>query len=353
MELNELEPRIRAAWQGRVSGCMLGKAIEVFSMTAGRDALVDYLERARALPLRDYIPYTDDAPEALFRPSCRGCFDASAPDDDINYSVLALELLEAHGSALSTEHVARAWLNRLPVGATFTAERAAYRTLLLKADEWFPQGASPGFDLALCSDNPYNEWIGAQIRADVYGWVTPGDPDLASRLAGVDAGLSHRGDGVYGAVLVAAWGASIPVAQDLDSALSRACEHIPADSGAAAAVALGRELAQTGEGPGQIHEQYATLSPVHTLNNLALVVWSLLRHPDDFSAAIGEVVTAGWDTDCNGATVGALWALQGKPIPTQWTAPWRERIGVSLAGQEVLSLDAITARTVAVAHAIA
>jgi len=63
---------------------MLGKAAEMFSMTAGRSALIDYLERAQALPLRDYIPYLDDAPEAIFRPSCLGCFESSAPDDDIN-----------------------------------------------------------------------------------------------------------------------------------------------------------------------------------------------------------------------------------------------------------------------------
>ena len=331
---------------------MLGKAVEMFSMTAGRDALTEYLEKARALPLRDYVPFTDAAPDALFRPSCLGCFDASAPDDDINYSVLALELLEAHGAALSTEDVARAWLNRLPVGATFTAERAAYRTLLMEAKEWFPQGAEAGFDLEICSDNPYNDWIGAQIRADVYGWVTPGNPALASHLATVDAALSHRGNGVYGAVLVAAWGAAIPAAPDLESALSQARGFIPKSSAAAEAIELGRDLARAGKGAGAIHERYASLSPVHTLNNLALVVWALLRHPEDFSAAIGDVVSAGWDTDCNGATVGALWALQGRPIPELWTAPWNERIGVSLAGQEALSLDALTARTVAVAQSI-
>jgi ADP-ribosylglycohydrolase len=222
----------------------------------------------------------------------------------------------------------------------------------MEAKEWFPQGAAAGFDLERCSDNPYNDWIGAQIRADVYGWVSPGDPELAARLATADAALSHRGDGVYGAVLVAAWGAAIPVAKDLESALSEACKYVPTDSGAYEAIAFGRELAASGDGPAAIHAHYSALSPVHTLNNLALVVWSLLRNSDDFSAAIGEVVAAGWDTDCNGATVGALWGLQGKPIPEHWTAPWHERVGVSLAGQEALSLDALTTRTVAVANSI-
>ena len=63
------------------------------------------------------------------------------------------------------------------------------------------------------------------------------------------------------------------------------------------------------------------------------MVWALYSNLDDFSAAIGDAVAAGLDTDCNGATVGALWALQGKPIPDAWTTPWKGRVRVSLAGQ--------------------
>ena len=67
-------------------------------------------------------------------------------------------------------------MSSLPGGNTFTAERAAYSTLLEKAKLGFVFGREPGFDLAECSDNPYNEWIGAQIRADLYGWVCPRGP---------------------------------------------------------------------------------------------------------------------------------------------------------------------------------
>ena len=86
------------------------------------------------------------------------------------------------------------------------------------------------------------------------------------------------------------------------------------------------------------------------MNNLGLVVWALLRHGDDFDAAIGDVVAAGLDTDCNGATVGALWALQGKPVPAHWLTPWEGRVGVSLAGMAELSLSDLVERTVTVAE---
>jgi ADP-ribosylglycohydrolase len=102
----------------------------------------------------------------------------------------------------------------------------------------------------------------------------------------------------------------------------------------------------------QIHERYADLAPIHTLNNLALVVWAVLSYQDDYSAAVGEAVAAGWDTDCNGATVGGLWGLSGRTIPERWTAPWRGRVAVTLAGVGELTLDGLVARTIAVAERI-
>ena len=89
------------------------------------------------------------------------------------------------------------------------------------------------------------------------------------------------------------------------------------------------------------------------MNNLAIVVWALLTHEDDYSAAVGEAVAAGWDTDCNGATVGGLWGLSGRPIPEHWTLPWQGRVAVTLAGMSELDLDDLVARTVTVAEAMA
>ena len=238
--MENLEIRLRNAWEGRVSGCMLGKAVERFSMRQGQEALASYLASVDALPLRDYIPYTADLPTALEKACCRGNLHRSEADDDINYSFLALLMLEAHGRDLSTEQVARTWLQRLPVAMTYTAERAAYRTLLNNAHEWFPEGHAPEFDLGECSDNKYNDWIGAQIRADLYGWTCPGQPQLAADLARADARLSHRGDGVYGAVFVAALGALIPENHTLEDAVEAALQYIPPDSGCAEAVGYAR-----------------------------------------------------------------------------------------------------------------
>ncbi|MGE4650589.1 MAG: ADP-ribosylglycohydrolase family protein [Myxococcota bacterium] len=348
-----LSRRLRAAWQGRISGCQLGKPVEVLSLTKGHDALHNFLDETRALPLRDYVLAVEgDATGGICPGSTRGRIVRSEPDDDINYTVLALQLLEVHGTALTTEDVARAWLRDLPVGWTFTAERAAFKILLAEGHEYFALGAEPGFDLALCSENEWNEWIGAQIRADLYGWVCPGRPKLAAELARRDASLSHRSEGVHGAAFVAALGAAIPGSDALESAIEAALAEIPPESECTRAVSLGVEVVGRDRGDAEIRERYAELSPVHTVNNLALVVWALLSHPDDFGAAVGDAVAAGLDTDCNGATVGGLWGLQGKAIPDVWTAPWRGRVAVTLAGVGELSLDALVERSTAVAERI-
>jgi hypothetical protein len=127
---------------------------------------------------------------------------------------------------------------------------------------------------------------------------------------------------------------------------------VPNNSGAAESISLGRLLVGKPDAVDQLHTRYKDLHPVHVLNNMD-VVWALLSFEGDCSAAIGEAVTAGWDTDCNGATVGGHWGLQGKTIPSQWTEPWQGRVAVAIAGLGELELEDLVARTVSVAEKIA
>lgn len=346
-------PNVRAAWAGRISGCMLGKPLEVLSFRHGREGVRSYLEAARALPLRDYVPLIEGTIVAqLERKCCRERLVRAEPDDDIDYTVLSLLLLEQRGVDFDTADVARAWLRMLPAGTTWTAERAAYRRLLGRMSDEFVNGADAGFDVAECSDNEFNEWIGARIRSDLYGWVCPGRPALAAAMAERDARLSHRGAGVHSAVFVAALGAALPASVSLDNAIDVALKYIPDDCETAAAIAFGREISTATDAVDQLHERYADYSPLHSLNNLALVIWALCSAQGDFGVAIGNVVTAGWDTDCNGATVGGLVGLGGAEIPDSWTRPWQGRIGVGLAGVSELQLNDVVARTITVARHI-
>lgn len=127
--------RVRAAWLGRIAGCNVGKPVELGSYWTV-ERIRDYLELAGAYPLTDYVPALDPMPagfelrEDNWRETTRGRVNGSARDDDIDYTILGLHLLETHGRALRTEHVGRAWLELFPVFQVYTAERAAYLNLV-------------------------------------------------------------------------------------------------------------------------------------------------------------------------------------------------------------------------------
>jgi ADP-ribosylglycohydrolase len=212
----DLADRILGGWLGRIAGNMLGKPVERGDLWT-RDRIDRYLREMSALPLSDYLPGPPggDGDVWELRPEWRECvrgrIHGSCRDDDIDYAILGLDLLETRGFGFSTEQVGELWLLRLPYLQTFTAERVAYRNLA--------SGLRP--TLTATYDNPYQEWIGALIRADVFGWTCPGDPVRAAQLARRDAVLSHTGNGVYGAMWAAALIASAFTAGSVREALER------------------------------------------------------------------------------------------------------------------------------------
>ena len=336
--------RIKAAWEGRISGCLLGKPVEMISMRGGKESLDKYLEESNSLPLRDYVNYIEN--EMIRGPNkrcCKGKIERAEQDDDITYTVLALMMLERYGLNLDTDHVARTWLSFLPAGATFTAEREAYLNLLQHSDVEYQFGGKRKFDLDLINDNEFNDWIGAQIRIDMYGWVLPGKPVLAADLARKDSMLSHRGCAVESSAYLAALGALVPVHANRKTAVEKALNYIDRTSGAFQAVQLGIE--NQGKNPEVILETYEGMSPVHSLNNLAIVVWAFLSFEESFDEAVGEAVSAGWDTDCNGASVGGLVGLHSGGIPDKWTSPWKGRVFTSISGLGELDLEELVDRT--------
>ena len=67
-------------------------------------------------------------------------------------------------------------------------------------------------------DNPFCQWIGAAIRSDGFGWAAAGLPELAAEMAWRDARLSHRRNGNYGEMfLAAAQSAAFAVSDPLDA----------------------------------------------------------------------------------------------------------------------------------------
>ena len=338
------EERIRAAWQGRISGCLLGKPVEMISMREGPEGLNNFLEKSGSLPLRDYVNYMEhDLLRGANKKCCAGMMDKAEVDDDITYLVLALMMMEQHGIDLTTDDVARSWINLLPVGATFTAERDSYLKLIEKSNMAYQFGGPRDFTFEEINDGEYNDWIGAQIRIDMYGWVLPGKPKLAAELARRDAILSHRDCAVEASAYIAALCALVPVSDSREEAVMSALGIIDPSSDAYKAVEVG--IKNKNKPASNLHEFYGDMSPVHSLNNLAVVVWAFLSFQDSFDEAIGETICCGWDTDCTGATVGGLLGLDKGTIPAAWTEPWQGRVLTAIAGVGELDLEQLVKRT--------
>lgn len=346
----DLPDRLRGAWAGRAAGCLLGKPVEKIPRAGIRAIAAE----TGNWPVRGYFTAVGlSAETAAAHPWNRRSAPTSLAetiagmpeDDDLNFPLLNLALLERRGARLSTEDVAIAWLADLPAARVFTAERAAYRNLLL---------AVPLDEVAV-RRNPFREWIGALIRGDVFGWVHPGDPAAAARLAWRDARLSHTRNGIYGELWAAALASVSLVATDVDDVLARAATVVPARSDLAAAIAfgtaLGRRPLDVDARLDDLHERYGHLHWVHVLNNAAALAWALSASRGDFTTGIGCAVMAGWDTDSVGATVGSVLGglLGGAGIPQAWVGPLDNRIDTSLPGGEV-RIDTLAERTLALAR---
>ena len=346
---DDLHDRVLGAWTGRAAGCLLGKPVEKIP----REGIREILTSQGRWPLDDWFTEVGLAVDIARRwpwnrrsrtTSLAENIDGMPEDDDLNFPMLGLSLLELHGRDFTTEHVADLWLANLPGGRVFTAERVAYRNLLL--GDSAPRTAT--------RRNPYREWIGAFIRADVYGWVSPGDPVGAARLAWTDARLSHVRSGVYGAMSAAAMCAQALVASDVEEVVDAGLAVVPPHSRYAEALAFGAEVGRSGDpldaALDRLHERYGHLHWVHVLNNAALTSYALVSSKGDFGTAISTAVMGGWDTDSVGATVGSVaGALAGAAaLPQHWVTPLRNRVASSMPGFDGIGLDELARRTMAV-----
>ncbi|MET3808182.1 ADP-ribosylglycohydrolase [Nakamurella sp. UYEF19] len=347
---DELADRMAGAWSGRAVGCLLGKPVEKIT----REGIEEILRSSGQWPLRGYftavgVPtdVTDRYPwNKASRPtSLAENIDGMPEDDDLNYTMLALGIVERVGPDFDTSDVADAWLRNLPATTVFTAERAAYRNLL---------DLVPIQQVAVTA-NPFREWIGAAIRADLYGWINPGHPAAAAEMAWRDASLSHTGSGLYSAMATAAMTSAAIAGAPPPEIVPTGLSVIPPQSRLADALRHAMDLAagkpDDADALDALVAEHGHLHWVHALNNAALVAYAVTRHGEDFDAAISLTAIAGWDTDSTGATVGGLCGALGgrRVVSAGWTDPIHGRIASSLPGFDGADLADLARRTTAVA----
>jgi len=332
--------KLAGAFIGRAAGCTLGAPVEFWSVEAMESWAAHVGD---AFPPTDYwsaVPYPfhkryGKSPCSAYT---RGGLDGIPVDDDLAYTLLGLLIMEDYGPDFSIADAGAAWLKYLPYACT--AEDVALRNMRngIAAED------------AADFENPYCQWIGADIRSDPWGYLAPGWPEKAAEFAYRDAYLSHRRNGVYGEMFFSAViSAAFTTANSLD-AVKIGLTEIPAEC----ALYKDVEWALDAEGSiknykkarSAVDKRFEGQSGVHTNLNACLTVFGLSIGGGDFTKVISETVAMGQDNDCTAATAGSVaGAVLGKDaIPKYWYKNFNNKVESYLIGNDSFALDGLLAR---------
>lgn len=332
--IKDIEKKIKGAWFGRICGCMLGKPIECIRT----DELIPFLKETDNYPMHRYIYKSELSNEILSKykfPFASRMYadeiDGMPIDDDTNYTVLAQVLIEKYGKDFTPYDVSRLWLDYQPKNAYCTAERVAFRN--------FVKGYVP--PESAIYKNPFREWIGAQIRADYFGYINPGNPEFAAEMAWRDASISHTKNGIYGEMFVAAMLAVAAETDSFEDIIKGGLAQIPCTSRLYESVVEVLNGFKNGVGQKEafekIHKKYDEYTDhgwCHTISNAMIVTAALLYGNGDYGKSICMAVETGFDTDCNGATVGSIIGMAKgiDNITEYWTKPINDTLHTSIFG---------------------
>ena len=290
--------RVYAGVLGKMIGVYLGRPFEGWSyekITAELGEIDRYVHEQLGLPL-------------------------IVTDDDLTGTFTFIRTLEDHqaGRAITPKQIGQTWLNYVLEGKTIfwwggmgnSTEHTAF--LRLKQGYVPPDSGS-----AKVNGKIVAEQIGAQIFIDGWSMVAPGDPELAAELARRAASVSHDGEAIYAAQVVAAMEALAFVESDRYKLIDTAVRLISRDS---VIYRLVQELLeQYAKQPDWrktrrwIVENYGYqkyIGGCHVVPNHALILLGLLYGEDDFSRTLMITNTSGWDTDCNSGNIGCLMGIK-------------------------------------------
>jgi ADP-ribosylglycohydrolase len=330
----DYEERVYAGVLGKLTGVYLGRPIEGWTYERISQEIGE---------VTGYLPGRGGAPLIV-------------TDDDITGTFTFVRALADNGYPrdLTPQQVGEAWLNYTIERRTIfwwgglgnSTEHTAY--LRLKHGIPAPQSGS-----IACNGKTVAEQIGAQIFIDGWAMVAPGDPEFAADLARRAASVSHDGEAIYGAQVIAAMESMAFVESDIQKLIDAGLRVIPNDSIIARLIhdirewhAADRDWRRTRERIADIYGYHRYRGNCHMVPNHALIILALLYGEDDFRRSLMIVNTSGWDTDCNSGNVGCLLGIKNGLRAFEGTYDWRgpvaDRLYLSTADGGRAITDALT-----------
>ncbi len=202
----------------------------------------------------------------------------------------------------------------------------------------FSRGVTP--PVSGVHENPFRESLGALARADLWGLITPGDPEQAAWFARRDAMLDHAGAGVEAAIWLAGMVSGAFVEGDLGRLINVGLALIPEQGRVGRAVrdvvrwhgehanwGRTREMLLRSWGSDDVRD--ATLA-------VGMIALALLQGRGEFARSLLTAANCGWSTATTCGAVGAVMGVMptdgGVPMEWRTALPADCALGASMSG---------------------
>ena len=228
------------------------------------------------------------------------------PNDDLDLQLIWLLALEEVGPKAINENVL-SWYWRRYIPAIWNEYGVGQNNAAI--------GITPPMSGELFNEG-WKMSNGAWIRSEIWACLAPGFPNIAARYAIMEASIDHGvSDGTAAEIFTAALESMAFVESDIKVLIEKALTYIPEDSRITKSVRLvideyekGTDWKETRE---LVLKLNADLGFFQAPSNIAYVIIGLLYGQGDMLKSLVYAINCGDDTDCTGATVGAVLGIIG------------------------------------------
>lgn len=257
-------------------------------------------------------------------------------NDDITYELAFLKAFEKKGYDVRSKDIALEWVGYIPSG--WSAEDVALRNI--KFGIFPPESGT--------FNNPFCEWIGAQMRGAICGMAAPGNPREAARLAWLDGEVSHSGNGIIGEVFNAVITSLAFVYNNVQLITEMAIRMLPPKSEYYSVVNFAYETALS-EGDWKkawaaCEKKYERYNWIHAYPNAAAEIIALMYGGGDFDKTMNIIGEAGQDVDCNAAQIATVIGIaKGLSVLSEkWTEPIGDELDTYLRVMKKLTISGLS-----------
>ncbi len=224
--------------------------------------------------------------------------DKILPNDDLDLQLVWLDILKKKGIRITSLDLAEGWKKNIDY----------------PFDEYGVAKANLKIGLNPPITGIYNNWfyncMGAPIRSEIWACIFSGKPEIAGHYAYIDSSVDHWYEGVYGEIFLVVLESIAFIENDIEKLIIKSCEFLPEDSKIRKVSEMVLKLYKEGKSLEEIREKiiekFGHYNFTDCVQNIGFIISGLLFGKGNFLKTIIDSIKCGYDTDCTGATSGAI-----------------------------------------------